>query len=115
MSAQQSLKSFQAFTVEMFHESQHEAKPGDVVGVNLRGQPTAPFYAYPDGALLSTHSLAEKRTAPHGHTAHTAHTAHRCGDHARRRVRGVACGADGDGVGRTGGGSWRLRRQGARS
>jgi hypothetical protein len=111
LSAQKSLKSFQAFTVEMFHESQHEAKPGDVVGVNLRGQPTAPFYAYPDGALLPTF-LGREMNRPHGHTTHTAH---RCGDHARRRVRGVTCGADGDGVGRTGGGSWRLRRQGARS
>lgn len=51
-SAQGSLKSFQTFTVEMFNESRSEAKPGDVVGVCARGRSTAPFYAYPNGAVI---------------------------------------------------------------
>jgi hypothetical protein len=57
-SVERSVKSFQAFTVEMFHEPRSEAKPGDVVGVCVRGQPTAPFYAYPNGALPPMRSRA---------------------------------------------------------
>jgi hypothetical protein len=59
----------------MFHEARSEAKPGDVVGVCVRGQPTAPFYAYPNGALLPTRSAPRQATRSH-QTQRTRHTRH---------------------------------------